>query len=71
MKYSKSSLRKRSLLLRKKNFSKVKKVNFKIIFNLIKKHLKKKKIVIAGYYPADYELDIKKFYQFVNLHLTI
>ena len=61
MKYSKSSLRKRSLLLRKKNFSKVKKVNFKIIFNLIKKHFKKKKIVIAGYYPADYELDIKKF----------
>ena len=61
MKYSKSSLRKRSLLLRRKNSSKVKKVNFKTIFNLIKKHFKKKKIVIAGYYPADYELDIKNF----------
>ena len=61
MKYSKSSLRKRSLLLRRKNSSKVKKVNFKTIFNLIKKHFKKKKIVIAGYYPANYELDIKNF----------
>ena len=61
MKYSKSSLRKRSLLLRKKKSSKIKKINFNVIFNLIKKHFKKKKIVIAGYYPADYELDIKIF----------
>ena len=61
MKYSKSLLRKKLLLLRKNNFSNIKKINFKAIFNLIKKHFKKKKIIIAGYYPADYELDIKNF----------
>ena len=61
MSYGKSFLRKKSLLLRKKKHLKVKKFNFHLIFNLIKKHFGKKKITIAGYYPSNYEVNILKF----------
>ena len=61
MKYDKSFLRNKSLLKRKKKYSKVKKFNFNLIFNLIKKKYGKKKITIAAYYPANYEVDILSF----------
>tara|TARA_Y100000590_G_scaffold197533_1_gene224355 strand:- start:5718 stop:6284 length:567 start_codon:yes stop_codon:yes gene_type:complete len=66
MKYDKHFIRSKSLLLRKKQHSKIKKFNFKLIFNLIKKHFKKKKIIIAGYYPSNYEVNILKFLQKAN-----
>ncbi len=62
MKNTKSFLRKRAIFLRKKNYLKVKKVNFKIIFKLIQNFFGKKKIVIAGYYPSNYEMDISKLF---------
>ena len=49
------------LLKRKKSYLTAKKFNFNLIFNLIKRHYNKKKITIAGYYPANYEVDILKF----------
>ena len=61
MKHDKSFLRNRFLLQRKKKYSKTKKFNFKLIFNLIRKHFHKKKIIIAGYYPSNYEVDILNF----------
>ena len=61
MKYDKTYLRNRSLLQRKKKYLKAEKFNFNLIFRLIKKHFYKKKIIIAGYYPSDYEADILKF----------
>ena len=61
MKYDKSFLRKKSLLLRKKKFLTVKKFNYNLIFRLIKKHFHKKKITIGGYYPSNYEVNILKF----------
>ena len=61
MKYDKFYLRKRFLLKRKNNHKKVKEFNFRIIFNLIKKIFGRKKLVIAGYYPANYEVNILKF----------
>ena len=61
MKYDKSFLRKKSILLRKKKHLKVKSLNFNILFNLIKKHFNKKKITIAGYYPSNYEVNVLKF----------
>ena len=61
MKYDKSFLRNKSLLERKKRYFKVKKFNFELVFNLIKKHFGKKKITIAAYYPANYEVNILKF----------
>ena len=61
MKYDKTYLRKKFLLhRRKKNLSK-KKFNFDLIFKLIRKNFYKRKIVIAGYYPADYEVNILNF----------
>ena len=63
MKYDKSYLRNRSLLKRKKRYLTAKKFNFKLIFNLIRKHFYKKKIIIAGYYPSNYEVDILHFLQ--------
>ena len=63
MKYDKSHLRKEYLLKRKIKYKIAKDFNFKfnLIFNLIKKKFSKKKIIIAGYYPSNYEVDILKF----------
>ena len=61
MKYDKTYLRNKSLLKRKKKYSKIKKFNFNLIFSLIKKHFPNKKITIAGYYPSNYEVNVLKF----------
>jgi len=61
MVYDKTLLRNRFLLQRKKKYLTVKKFNFNLIFKLIKKHLKKKKITIAAYYPTNYEVNILRF----------
>ena len=61
MKYSKSLLRKKSLLKRNKMHLEVKKFNFNLVFHLIKKHFKSKKIIIGAYYPANYEVNILNF----------
>ena len=61
MKYDKSFLRNKSLLIRKKKHLTTKKFNFRLIFNLIKKHFDKKKIIIAGYYPSNHEVNIINF----------
>ena len=61
MKYGKDFLRKKSLLMRKKKYSLVKKFNFNLIFELIKKHFQKRRIIIAGYSPSNYEVNISKF----------
>jgi len=61
MKYDKTYLRNKSLLQRKKKYLTVKKFNFNLIFKLIRKHFHKKKIIIAGYYPSNYEVNILNF----------
>ena len=61
MKYGKSFLRKASLLKREKKYLSVRKLNFNLIFRLIKKNFKKKKIIIAGFYPSSHEVNILKF----------
>ena len=61
MKYDKLYLRSRSLLQRKKKYLTVKKFNFNLIFKLIRKHFHKKKIIIAGYYPSNYEVNTLNF----------
>ena len=61
MKYDKIYLRKKFSFQRKKKYLKAKKFNFNLIFKLIRKHFSKKKIIIAGYYPSYYEVDILNF----------
>ena len=61
MKHDKFYLRSKSLLQRKKKYLTVNKFNFNLIFSLINKHFNKKKIIIAGYYPSNYEVDILNF----------
>ena len=61
MKYDKTYLRNKSLLQRKKKYIEAEKFNFNLIIKLIKKHFFKKKIIIAGYYPSNYEVDILNF----------
>jgi len=61
MKYDKSFLRNKSLLLRKKKYLTVKRFNYNLIFRLIRKHFHSKKITIGGYYPSNYEVNILKF----------
>ena len=53
MKYDKSFLRNKSLLLRKKKYLTVKKFNYNLIFRLIRKHFHSKRITIGGYYPSN------------------
>ena len=61
MKYDKIYLRKKFLLKRKKKYLANKTFNFTSIFNLIKRNFNNKKIIIAGYYPSYYEVNILKF----------
>ena len=61
MKYDKSFLRNKSLLLRKKKYLTVRRFNFDLIFSLIREHFHSKKITIGGYYPSNYEVNILKF----------
>ena len=63
MKYDKSYLRKKSLVQRKKKYLIANMFNFNLIFKLIRKHFSKKKIIIAGYYPSNYEVNILNFLQ--------
>ena len=51
---AKAYLRKKSFLIRKKKYLLIKKINFGLIFKLIYKHFKRKKITIAGYYHSNY-----------------
>ena len=66
MKYDKSFLRNKSLLIRKKKYLTAKKFNYNLIFRLIRKHFRSKKITIGGYYPSNYEVDILKFLEEVS-----
>jgi len=61
MKYDKSYLRNKSLIKRKKKYLFTKKFNFRLVFNLIRKYFHNKKIIIAAYYPSNYEANIVKF----------
>ena len=61
MKHDKSYLRKKFLLQRRKGHSTIKNFNFNSIFKLIRKNFNRKKITIAGYYPANYEVNILNF----------
>ena len=61
MKRDKHYLRNSFLLKRKKKFLSSKKFNFNLIFKLIKKNFKNKKIIIGGYYPSNHEVNILNF----------
>lgn len=56
-------LRNKFLFIRKKNYKLVKNFNFAPVVNLIKKYFRNKKIIIAGYYPINYEVDILPFFK--------
>ena len=61
MKYGKNYLRNKFLLQRKRKHLSPKKFNFILIFKLIRKHFHNKKIIIGGYYPSNYEVNILNF----------
>ena len=63
MRPSKHYLRKKFIRKRQKRYLKVKKIDFHIIFKLIKKNFHNKKIIIAGYYPTNYEVNIIQFFK--------
>jgi len=56
----KSKLRKKYLKIRKKNYFEIDKKFFSPLYKLIKKNIKKKSIIIALYYPSNFELNILK-----------
>ncbi len=61
MKYDKPYFRKKFILKRKKNFTQKNIFNFDSIFKLIGKKFYNKKIIIGGYYPSNYEVNILQF----------
>ena len=61
MKYGKNYLRNKFLSERKKKHLSAKKFNFGLLFNLIRKNFGNKKIIIGGYYPSNYEVNILNF----------
>jgi len=66
MKYDKSYLRKKYVIQRKKKYFSENKFNFNLIFKLIKKNFFNKKIIIASYYPSNYEVNILPFLKIAN-----
>ena len=56
----KPKLRKKYLKIRKENYFEVDKKFFSPLLKLIKKNIKKKPIIIALYYPSNFELNILK-----------
>ena len=60
----KNLVRKKYYLLRKKKYYEVSKFFFNPLVSLIKSKLKKKKIKIALYYPASFEINVLKILEF-------
>ena len=58
--YQKYQLRKKYINLRKKNYFEIDKKFFSPLLKLIKKNIKKKSIIIALYYPSNFELNVLK-----------
>ena len=56
----KSKLRKKYLNIRKENYFEIDKKFFYPLLKLIKKNIKKKSIMIALYYPSNFELNVLK-----------
>ena len=56
----KSKLRKKYLKIRKENYFEIDKNIFSPLYKLIKKNIKKKSIIIALYYPSNFELNVLK-----------
>ena len=56
----KSKLRKKYLKIRKENYFDIDKKFFSSLYKLIKKNIKKKSIIIALYYPSNFELNVLK-----------
>ena len=56
----KSKLRKKYLKIRKENYFEIDKKFFFPLYKLIKKNIKKKSIIIALYYPSNFELNALK-----------
>ena len=56
----KPKLRKKYLKIRKENYFEIDKKFFSPLLKLIKKNIKKKPIIIALYYPSNFELNILK-----------
>ena len=61
MQVDKSLLRLKFIKKRKKLYSKKIIFSFDKIFSLIKQNFNKKKVLIAGYYPSKFEVDILDF----------
>ncbi len=56
----KSQLRKKYLKIRKENYFEIDKKFFSPLLKLIKKNIKKKSVIIALYYPSNFELNVLK-----------
>ena len=59
----KSKLRKKYLKIRKENYFEIDKKFFFPLLKLIKKNIKKKSIIIALYYPSNFELNVLKVFE--------
>jgi len=61
MRHDKNYLRKKFFLQRKKKYKYKKNFKFNSIFKLVKKNFGNKKIIVGGYYPSNYEVNILNF----------
>ena len=68
----KSKLRKKYFNIRKENYFEIDKKFFSPLLKLIKKKIKKKSIIIALYYPSNFELNVLKILELKYIsHQTI
>ena len=64
-KNTKDYIRKKYLKIR--TIKSPKKLNFKNIFSLIRKNFSNKRIIIAAYYPYNYEVNVLPFVKLANM----
>ena len=67
----KTQLRKKFILVRKKNYFDIKPSFFAPLINFIRKKYKKKNINISNYYPSSYEVNVLKILEKKNENLKI
>jgi len=67
VKKEKIAIRKKALIDRKNKYFEISNNFFNPLFELLKKRIKNKKVSLSLYYPANYEVNVLKLFELINI----
>ena len=67
MKKEKIAIRKKAFIDRKKKYFEISSNFFNPLIELLKKKIKNKKVSLSLYYPANYEVNVLKLFELINI----